>query len=267
MHGTLIGVFVTTAGLLVGADTAVTGGDAKTGQAFDKTCWTSDRTVATIQGQYGFVDARSGAKAPLVSIFRDTCDRWRLSRIAPSSISAQVAQLTAQLRAALGDYLRIVAPGDFKPPFGNDLHVLYVMVAGYEHSLPVAMAREVRLVPAGGGRWAAVDRESSVGLTRCGARFHGEDKVAAALLSSARDARVPTEQWQLPEVVAGRIANAGDCSRLTPDLAKKLFVTVVRSTIQLGSAFGISRGVVGGPLQLIEIHPNGEIHRELRTRY
>jgi hypothetical protein len=71
MTGTLIGVFVTGEGVVVGADSNVAM-DAGGFIEIEKTCIVGSRAVATVQGRFGFEHV-NGAGAPLIQIFHTSC--------------------------------------------------------------------------------------------------------------------------------------------------------------------------------------------------
>src|SRR5687768_1310952 len=79
LFATLIGVFITPDGIVVGTDTAVS---SRRGQSIrEKYCVTGPRSVATLQGVYELTDTETQATVALYDHFRDFCaqiDRTQL---------------------------------------------------------------------------------------------------------------------------------------------------------------------------------------------
>lgn len=257
MHGTLIGVFITSLGIVIGTDTRIWGPGVAPGSTVDKTCQPSPRTVAALQGWYGFPPIR-GVEAQLLRRFRVTCAELG-KQSTSKSVSALADLLMNGLQEEMTPYLMVVPPS-FKPPLAPDPHLVYLTVAGFEASAPVVTVRELRFVSVG-TRWGVFQREASgLGLTTCGARFHGEDVVAVYLMRG--DKRIPTKERDRQEVKAAR-SPGFNCSLFSPDNAKALFRTAVRLTQELGPSLGIPEGRVGGDLYLHTIDAKGKVTREV----
>jgi hypothetical protein len=253
---TLIGLFVTSTAIVIGADSAVSGVGVPPGQQVaDKMCQTGARSVATMQGVY-FFNADNGSKANFFDVFHSECGSLRNSE---KSVAAQADSVTRSLHADLSRFLKEVGPGaHFSAKIENDPHVVYVAVAGYQGSVPKIEVRELRLRRrARGGLDAFVQNASKLRPVGCGARFHGEDAVAYLLLRN--DIRIAPGDRQRPEVIAAYKANSGDCRLFTPDLAKSLFRVAVDLTIREGHRFGIQADAVRGPLKFAVIPVSGTI--------
>lgn len=249
MHGTLIGAFITSLGIVIGADTRVSGPEVPPGKEVGKTCQPTARSVAALQGWYGW-PAISGLEAQLLSRFHRTCGDLSGRPTAP--LEAQADEFMRALEREANPYLQLV-PSTFVPPHGKgELHLNYLTVAGYGPTGPSVIVRELRLLNVG-ARWAAVRRTSKLSFSACGAKFHGEAIVADLLLSN--DVRIPATERQRPEVLAGRRPGVG-CSAFTPELARRLFQTAIRLTNELGPKLGVPAGRVGGRLQVYLVQPN-----------
>jgi hypothetical protein len=103
-------------------------------------------------------------------------------------------------------------------------------------------------------------RISTLSFGKCGSMFHGVGRVATALL--ADDQRLPARDRERIEVAAARHAVKGDCSSFTPDVAKRLYVTAVRLTVEHGDAFEVPKGSVGGCLTVITIKRDADLTQE-----
>ena len=90
VFGTLIGIFLTSAGIVIGADTVLWGSRAPEPTRGEKTCTPSARSVAAFEGWYG--DARD-----LFKHFHDKCHA--LARSAkPLSLEEQADRLIQTLQ-------------------------------------------------------------------------------------------------------------------------------------------------------------------------
>jgi hypothetical protein len=265
MHGTLVGVFVTVVGIVVGVDSAVTGPGVPFGTTVQKYCEISD-SVATIQGKYAFPIVED-AQAPLLERFHATCDELRES-VPRITIDQEADLLIERLQNDLADYLRALRSKNqpFEPPFGRDPHIVYVMVAGYEHGMPFVAVRELT-VRRRESQWetiiANVPALNPLTSTHfCGLRFQGEIRPIIYLLKTPSAFGTP----ETPDTISAREMFAGRCA-LTPEGAKRFFVSAVQTIILHGSVFGIPAGSVGGPLQLDEIRADGQIVRQTIEHY
>src|SRR5215207_10609472 len=99
---TLIGVFITPDGIVVGTDTAIS---SRRGQSIrQKYCVTGERSVATLQGVYELTDTETQATVALYDHFRDFCaqiDRTQL----PATLRGKAEFISEALRTALETFL------------------------------------------------------------------------------------------------------------------------------------------------------------------
>lgn len=264
VSGTLIGVFVTSSGILIGADSALWGPGVPPGTEIDKICQIGRASVATLQGWYGFEHAASGITAPLYQIFRATCAELADRE---GSLEAKADHLLSRLRSSLETFLRIVPPNESDPPFAGDPHVACISVASYEGSSPLVTVRGLGVLSARDGTWTPGVKVPvpGLGLTGCGVRFHGHDPVAYALMQD--DARLPEGARRMPEVLIARQATSQSCADFNADVAKTVYLLAVKLTLEQGSRFGIPAGTVGGSLQLVLITPDGSIQTEVISEY
>ena len=89
---TLIGVFITPDGIVIGADTALSSLGGQVGSQ-QKYCITGPRSVATMQGQYRLEDTVTKATVELHSRFQDICTQ--VGNAASSMTLQQQADLIA----------------------------------------------------------------------------------------------------------------------------------------------------------------------------
>jgi hypothetical protein len=258
MFGTLIGVFITTAGIVIGVDSVHWGASPPGPTRVEKTCQPSSRSVAALEGWYG-------EDLALHRRFRDSCLTLRRSP-KPLSIEEQADRLIEKLQRAYRDQVgSLPARAASVPPPGSK-HVASVVVAGFEGSTPLATVRELRWDRARKGGWRLIaERTGKLSFQGCGAKFIGEDRVASLLLDTSLDF---AEEKRRPDVRAASRANRlrleDNCfvSAFTIDEAKQLYRTAVRLTIDYSDEYLIQAGSVGGRLHILTIPPTGPIEEE-----
>lgn len=259
MLGSLIGIFLTSAGIVVGADSVLWDPGVALPPQGDKTCQTGSRSVATLQGWYG-------EHLYLHKRFHEVCRE--LARSSKSrSLEAQADRLANTLEQTYRKHTGIRPPKQMTLPAPSSEHVAYVAVAGYEGDTPLVTVREIRWKTDSKGIWrVAIERVSHLRARGCGVRFLGEDAVATVLLDTSVQFQ---EEKRRPEVLAGSLANQfskdDDCiaSPLTIEEPKALYKLVVRLTIDHGEQFAIENGALGGRLHLLTISPGRPIAHEL----
>ncbi len=259
MIGTLIGIFITTAGIVVGADSALWDFDKPARIPATKICEANSQQVATIQGWYG-------EQLYLNSHFLKTCEKFHRSS-EQMSIQAQVDKLTKELAAQYKEHVGQSPPANFKPPLHslNSNHVIYVSISGYERGIPRTMVKEILWNHTSKGEWELVTTRSLLSFNGCGAKFHGHDKVANFLLQRTLSPFSSRDKYKKPEVVAGRHANlmgeTNDCpaASFTIEEAKALYKTAMRASMTYGPKIdsAVREGIIGGTLRLFIISPNG----------
>ena len=102
LFATLIGIFITPDGIVVGADTAISSRAGQSSRA--KYCVTGPRSVSTLQGVYELTDTETRATVALYDRFREFCaeiDRTQL----PPMLRDKAEYIDEALRAALERFL------------------------------------------------------------------------------------------------------------------------------------------------------------------
>ena len=258
MLGSLIGIFLTSAGIVIGADSVLWDSTAAPPPRGDKTCQTGSRSVATLQGWYG-------ERLFLYKRFHEICRELARSS-KPLSLEAQADRLTKKLEQTYRKHTGTLPPKPASLPLPSSEHVAYVAVAGYEGEIPLVTVREIRWKTDSKGIWrVTTERVKHLSAQGCGARFLGEDAVANVLLD--KSVHFQKEKGR-PEVLAGSLANQlymeDDCiaSPFSIEEAKALYKIVVRLTIDYGEEFEIENGALGGRLHLLTIAPGRSIEHE-----
>ncbi len=259
MLGTLIGIFITSAGIVIGADTVLLGSGTAELTRADKTCRTSPRSVATLQGWYG-------EQLYLHKHFHDSCRKLARSS-KPLSLEAQVDALMKKLQQKYRERTGALPLNatSLPPPLTD--HVVSVAVAGFEGAVPSVTVRELRWEKQSKGKWRLVtERKGKLSFQGCGVKFLGEDAIAALLLDTSPHFE---KEKHRPEARAGIKANLlykeDNCmsSSFSIDEAKALYKLAVRMTIDHGERYQIENGAVGGRLHLLTIPIAGSIEEEL----
>ena len=260
MVGSLIGIFITASAIVIGADSALLTPDGKREVTTNKICRTGPQSVASIQGVYEINDP-TGKRLSFLGSFQDLCVGFR-DMFPPMDLSEQSTALSKILKSQFRSFLKRIPSGHFYRPFGiDDPHVLYVTVAGYQESRPSVFTRQVEATFKDDKWVAGTSQVSSLTFENCGMRFIGKNQVITKLIEN--DVALPERERNRPEVIVGRKVKAGGCSELTPEVAKALFMTAVRNTIQFGHCYGIRKGKVGGNLILFVIPKSGDVRKEV----
>ena len=107
-------------------------------------------------------------------------------------------------------------------------------------------------------RWEAqVQPLSRLTFSECGVRFHGHESVVAAL--GTGKARIPPADSQNRDVTRLSALLHGGCGDASIQSAPSMFVQAVRLTIALGPGYGIPKGSVSPPLDVVVIPRDGAI--------
>ncbi|THJ19851.1 MAG: hypothetical protein CAF44_013865 [Nitrospira sp. CG24D] len=257
MFGTLIGIFLTSTGIVIGADTVLWGSSAPHLSRIEKTCTPSQRSVAAFEGWYG-------ERLSLHQQFQSVCKTLSRSR-KPVPVDEQADLLIRKLMDKYREQQRLSAiPAAAMPAPGNP-HIAFVAVAGFDGTMPQVAVRELRWEKTRKGQWSV--KTAPVGklsFDGCGARFLGDDAVAALLLD--RSAHFDRDK-QRPEVSRAIEANRqraeDNCflSAFSVEDAKALYKLAVRATIDHGETFQMENGAVGGQLHLLTIPSEGPIQK------
>jgi hypothetical protein len=261
LFATLIGVFITPDGIVVGSDTAVS---SRSGQSTrQKYCVTGPRAVATLQGVYELTDTETKATVGLYDAFRDFCARIDRTQL-PATLRGQAEFIAEAMREALDKFLRDVPTEEIIHKYGSitsDRVVARIAVSGYDaDGSPTSAVVGLGIatnVPT--NQWEArVEYLLRLSFRQCGVRFHGQEVVVQAL-RNPRDLRVPNAERRKPEFekLSGLIG--GVCSDASIKSAPGMFTEAARLTITYGRGFGIQPGIVNLPLDVVVIPKTGTI--------
>ena len=258
LFATLIGVFITPDGIVVGADTALS---TLTGQVAvqQKYCVTGPRSIATLQGTYLLREASGKETIELNDRFRALCSQ--IERATTSPPLREQAQLIANsLRTDLAAFLGRVPAADVIRSYSPDPVVARIVVTGYQNGRAESVAVGVGIATEGAtSRWQAQVRDlSRLTFAGCGVRFHGQEVVVAALRTDT-DARIPRAERQKEDVAKLTSLVRGECSTASVASASSLFVQAMRLTVTLGDGFGIPKGAVSMPIDVVVIPRGGSI--------
>jgi hypothetical protein len=257
LFATLIGVFITPDGIVVGADSAVS---SRRGQSTrEKYCVTGPHGVSTLQGVYELTDTETNATVALYDEFREWCARIDRTQL-PATLRGQAQFIAEALRTALDRFLEDVPAIEVIRQYSSNPVVARIAVSGYDEHGPGSVVVALGIATdRATNRWETQIRSiSNLTFQECGARFHGQEVVILSL-KSARDLRVPKPERQKPEVEKLRSLASGSCSDVSIRLAPQLFAEAARLTVAYGKGFGIPPGVVNLPLDIIVIPKNGKV--------
>lgn len=257
LFATLIGVFITPDGVVVGADSAVS---SRRGQSTrQKYCVTGPRAVSTLQGVYELTDTETNATVALYDEFREWCARIDRAQL-PATLRGQAQFIAEALRTSLVTFLKDVPAVEVVRQYASNPVVARIAVSGYDEHGPGSVVVGLGIATdRGTNRWETQIRTlSNLTFQECGARFHGQEVVILSL-KSPHDLRVPKPERQKPEVEKLRSLADGSCSDMSIRLAPRLFAEGARLTVAYGKGFGIQPGVVNLPLDVIVIPKNGKL--------
>ena len=258
MFATLIGVFITPDGIVIGADTSVSnrGGQESTRQKY---CVMSPRTVATLQGVYELTDTETRATVALYDGFRQLCAQIDRSRL-PPTLRGQALYIAETLRTSLVAFLEGVPATEVVRRYASNSIVARIAVSGYDKEGPASVVVGLGVATdAKANRWEAqVPGLSRLTFDACGVRFHGQDVVLTALRNE-RDVRIPRAERQKADVTRLASVMRGTCTDVSIRSVPDLFKVAARLTMTLGTGFGIPKGSVNVPLDVVVIPPAGDI--------
>lgn len=257
LFATLIGVFITPDGIVVGSDTAVSSRAGNSER--QKYCVTGPRAVSTLQGVYELTDTETKATVALYDHFREWCGKIDRTQL-PATLRGQAQFIAEALGTALDDFLEDVPAIEVVRQYSTSPVVARIAVSGYDEHGPGSVVVGLGIATdRGTNRWETQIRNiSSLTFQDCGVRFHGQEVVILSLRSS-RDLRVPKPERQKPEVDRLKSLVGGSCSDVSTRLAPHLFAEAARLTVAYGKGFGIQPGIVNLPLDVIIIPKNGTL--------
>lgn len=256
LFATLIGVFITPDGIVVGSDSALSNLSGQVASQ-QKYCVTGPKSVATLQGSYQLQDSVTKATIELYDRFRDLCAQMHGS-LAPLELGEQVSQIANTLKTDLVGFLETLPAGDVIRMYSSNPVVARIAVTGYgkdgAESIVVGLGVATDRVT---NRWEArVSPLPRLSFSGCGVRFHGQEGVVGALRKEG-DVRLPPAEFQNTDVtrLAGLIR--GNCVGASMHTASTMFLQAVRLTVTFGPGFGIPQGTVGMPADVIMIPRDG----------
>ena len=262
---TLIGVFITPDGIVIGADTALSnlGGQVASQQKY---CITGPRSVATMQGAYWLEDTVTKATVELHNRFRDLCAEVG-SSLSPMTLQQQADHIANALRADLVEFLQRLPAADVIS-YASTPIVARVAVSGYGERGPesVVVGLGIAIDPPT-NRWEAQVRPlARLTFSECGVRFHGQESVVT-VVKTDKGIRIPKADIQQPDVTRLAALLRGECGETTIRSAPAMFLQAVRLTITLGTGFGVPQGAVGLPVDIVVIPRDGAIDAQRVTSW
>lgn len=255
---TLIGVFITPDGIVIGADTALSNLGGQVGSQ-QKYCITGPRSVATMQGQYWLEDTVTKATVELNNRFRDLCTE--VANAVPSmTLQQQADHLTNALRTDLIAFLQQMPALDVIRTYGSSPIVARVAVTGYGERGPESVVVGLGIATdRSTNRWEVQVRPlSRLAFTGCGVRFHGQESVVSALQTDT-GVRIPKTELQQADVARLAKLMKGECGDASTQTAAAMFLQAVRLTVTLGTGFGVPSGAVSPPVDVVIIPRDGAI--------
>jgi hypothetical protein len=258
LMATLIGVFITPDGIVVGADTALSniGGQVASQQKY---CITGPRSVATMQGSYLLEDTVTKATAELNTRFRELCAQVS-GAVSPMTLRQQAEHLADALRADLVAFLERLPAADVASMYSSNAVVARVGVSGYSDRGPESLVLGIGVaVESKTNRWEVQVRPlSRLTLSDCGVKFHGQEAVVS-ILQTDTGVRISRNELQQPDVAKLSSLLRGNCADVSVRSAQAMFVQAVRLTMTLGPGFGVPPGAVSLPIDIVVIPRDGPI--------
>lgn len=262
---TLIGVFITPDGIVIGSDTALSnlGGQVASQQKY---CITGPRSVATMQGAYWLEDRVTKATVELHSRFRDLCEEVGKS-LAPLTLKQQADHIANALRTDLIEFLQQMPAADVIS-YASTPIVARIAVSGYGDGGPESVVLGLGIaIDRPTKRWEAqVQPLARLTFSGCGVRFHGQESVVSALRTD-NIARIPRAELQQPDVAKLAALSKGECGDASTRSASSMFVQAVRLTVTLGPGFSIPQGAVSLPIDVVVIPRDGSIEVQRITSW
>lgn len=255
---TLIGVFITPDGIVVGTDTALSNLNGQVASQ-QKYCVTGPRTVATLQGSYMLQDVVTKATIELYERFRELCSH--LGDPARSgSLREQADYIASALKIDLAVFLKGVPADEVVRMYASTPIVARVAVTGFSDKGPESVVVGIGIATERAtNRWEAQVRDlSRLTFAECGVRFQGQESVVTALRND-KDARISRADRQHADVARLSTLIGGTCAEASMRTAASMFVQAVRLTVTYGVDYGLAKGTVGMPVDIIVIPRDGSI--------
>ena len=258
LFATLIGVFITPDGIVVGSDTALSD---RSGQVASqqKYCVTGPRSVATLQGSYVLQDTETKATTELYARFRELCAEFS-GATSQMPLRDQADYIANMLKADLASFLERLPVAEVVKTYSSSRVVARISVTGYGDKGPESMVVGLGVATdTVASKWEAQVRPlSRLTFAVCGVRFHGQESVMTALTTDT-GVRIAPAELQQPDVARLSALLNGDCSQASIRSAPSIFVQAVRLTATLGPGFGVPTGTVSAPMDVVVIPRQGAI--------
>ena len=258
LFATLIGVFITPDGIVVGSDTALSdlSGQVDTQQKY---CVTGPRSVATLQGSYVLQDTETKATTELHTRFRELCAEFS-GAASRMPLRDQADYIANTLKADLVSFLERLPAGEVVRAYSSSRVVARISVTGYGDKGPESIVVGLGIATdAGTSKWEAQVRPlSRLTFAVCGVRFQGQDSVMSALAVD-KGVRIAPSELQHADVARLSSLLRGNCGDASIRSAPSMFVQAVRLTATLGPGFGIPKGSVSAPIDVVVIPREGAI--------
>ena len=254
---TLVGVFITPDGIVIGTDTALSnlGGQVASQQ---KHCITGPRSVATMQGAYFLEDTVTKTTVELHNRFHDLCGEVGSSP-SPMTLQMQAEHIANALRADLVEFLARLPAADVIT-YASSPVVSRIAVTGYGAGGPESIVVGLGVaIDRATNRWEVQVRSlARLTFSECGVRFHGQESVLSVLRTDT-GVRIPKAELQHSDVARLAGLLKGECGEATTRSASAMFLQAVRLTVTLGPGFGVPQGAVSLPIYIITIPRDGPI--------
>ena len=254
---TLIGVFITPDGIVVGTDTALSnlGGQVASQQKY---CITGTRSVATMQGAYWLEDSVTKATVELHNRLRELCAQ--VGTLSPMTLRQQADHIANALKADLVEFLERLPP-EAVVSYASNPVIARVAVSGYSEKGPESVVVGIGIATdRATNRWEAQVRPFArlTFSTACGVRFHGQESVVS-ILQTDKGVRIPKAELQQTDVARLAGLLRGECGDASTRSAPGMFLQAVRLTVTLGPGFGVPQGAVSLPVDIVVIPRDGAI--------
>ncbi|HET9384259.1 MAG TPA: hypothetical protein VFO67_03860 [Gemmatimonadales bacterium] len=258
LFATLIGVFITPDGIVVGADSALSDPSGPVASQ-QKYCVTGPRSVATLQGAYELQDTLTNATTRLFDRFRELCDRMG-GAPSPMTLREQAERIASALKDDLVAFLEDLPAAEVARMYSTARVVARIAATGYSERGPESVVVGIGVATDGATkRWEAqVQPLPRLTFSDCGVRFHGQESVVATL-GTDKGLRVLPAELQNRDVTRLSALLKGSCTEASIQSAPSMFVQAVRLTIMQGPGFGIPKGSVSPPLDVVVIPRDGAI--------
>jgi hypothetical protein len=262
---TLIGVFITPDGIVIGTDSALSDLGGHVGRE-QKYCITGPRSVVTMQGAYVLADTETKASVELHNRFRELCSQIG-SSLSPMTLRAQAEHIANALKADLIAFFERM-PAEAVVNYASNPVIARVAVTGYGERGPESVVVGLGIASERStNRWQAqVQPLARLTFSACGVRFHGQEGVVN-ILRTDKGVRLPKAELQKSDVSALATLLQGNCAGASTSSATAMFVQAVRMTVTFGPGFGVPQGSVSPPMDIVVIPRDGVIETKQVTSW